>query len=110
MRYNKPVYFQMRKKGEYNLETGNYDGDYTEEVLQFASIMDTRTETIQAVYGKFKQGSQTVILRNPFLDDFENIRIGKKIYGVDYSRKRKTFVVSEKAGGDHNASTVSRLR
>ena len=110
MRYNKPVYFQMRKKGDYNPETGNYDGDYVEEVLQYASIMDTRTETIKAVYGKLKQGSQTVILRHPFLDKFETIRIGQKIYGVDYSRYQKTFIVSEKAGGDSNGSHVPRLR
>lgn len=98
MRYNKEVYFQKLEKGKYNPDTGNYEDDYIKETLQFASIMDTRTENQTMLYGKPKEGSFTIHLKNPYLSDYDFIRIGAKSYQVDYSRKGRVFIISETGG------------
>lgn len=99
MRYNKPVYFQKLVKGKYNSDTGNYENDYIDETLQFSSIMDTKTENQKMLYGKPKQGSYTISLHNPYLSDYDSIRIKNRSYQVDYARNNKIFMVSEMAGG-----------
>lgn len=110
MRFNKEVYFQKIKPGEYNPETGNYEGDYTEDVLRFASIMDTKTETMKMVYGKIHQGSLTIILQSPMRKDFDQILYKGKVYQADYVRNQRTFIVSEKQGGGSRGYHTQRAR
>ena len=53
---------------------------------------------MQVIYGMIKQGSLTIQLQNHYDCPFDQIRIGNKIYKVDYSRKlrtKQTFIVSE---------------
>lgn len=98
MRYDTPIYFQRIKSGEYDVKTGDYADDTVVETLRYASVMDTRTETIRFVYGEIRQGSLTVHIQNHYLDTFDRIRIGSKVYSVDYRRRlrvKESFVVSE---------------
>lgn len=98
MRYDTKVYFQRITVGEYDAETGNYAEDAVAETPRFASVMDTRTETMRLVYGEIRQGSVTVHIQNRYSDPFDRIRIGEKQYAVDYRRRlrtKETFVLSE---------------
>lgn len=98
MRYDTPIYFQRIKSGEYDVKTGDYADDTVVETLRYASVMDTRTETMRFVYGEIRQGSLTVHIQNHYPDTFDRIRIGSKVYSVDYRRRprvKESFVVSE---------------
>lgn len=98
MRYDTPIYFQTVKEGEYDPNTGNYAEDTVTEDEVFASVTNSTTATLNLVYGEIKQGSYTVRLQNIYRKPFDRIRIGEKLYRVDFSRKLKLkhiFVVSE---------------
>ena len=99
MRFDTPIYFQtVIEEGKYNEETGNYAEDTVTEDKVFASVTDSKAETLKLVYGTIKQGSYTVRLQNIYSKPFDRIRIGEKLYRVDFSRKLKlkhTFVISE---------------
>ncbi len=98
MRFDTPIYFQTVKKGEYDPETGNYAEDTVTEDEVFASVTDSRAETLNLVYGSIKQGCFTVRLQNIYRKHFDRIRIGEKLYRVDFSRKlrlKHIFVISE---------------
>ena len=95
MRYDTPIFFQRIEHGEYNANTGNYDDDAIVEVKCWASVTDLGVDTLKLVYGDIKQGGLTVRLQRPYTQPFNNIRIGDKVYHADFSRKGKTFVVSE---------------
>ena len=98
MRYDTPVYFQKITPGEYDANTGNYAGDIVEETLRHASVMNTGEERLKLVYDGPKQGSLTIQLQTHYTEPFDRIRVGEKVYNVDFSRKlrmKHTFVVSE---------------
>ena len=98
MRYDTPVYFQRITPGEYDPKTGNYDDDAVKETLRYASVMNTGEERLKLVYDGPKQGSLTIQFQTHYTEPFDRIRVGKKIYRVDYSRELRTkhvFVVSE---------------
>lgn len=98
MRYDKQVYFQRITPGEYDPGTGNYADDIVEETLRYASVMNTGEDTLRLVYDGPKQGSLTIQIQNHYTDPFDRIRVGEKVYSVDYSRELRTkhvFVVSE---------------
>lgn len=98
MRYDTPIFFQSVTQGEYDSSTGNYKPDTAEEEQRWASVTDSRAETVKMLYGEIKQGCLTVRLQNIYRKPFDKIRIGDKLYRVDFSRKlrtKHTFVVSE---------------
>lgn len=98
MRYDTPVYFQRITPGEYDPDTGNYADDIVEETLRYASVMNTGEETLRLVYDGPKQGSLTIQIQNHYEEPFDRIRVGEKVYSVDFSRSlrtKHTFVVSE---------------
>ena len=98
MRFDTPIYFQRVTKGEYNPDTGNYAEDSVTEDCIHADATESRTETLKLVYGEIRQGCYTVRLQNIYRKPFDRIRIGDKLYRVDFSRKLRTkqiFVVSE---------------
>lgn len=98
MRYDTPVFFRKITPGEYDSDTGNYGDDIAEETLRYASVMDTGTELLKLVYDGPKQGSLTIQIQNHYTEPFDRIRVGEKVYNVDFSRKlrmKHTFVVSE---------------
>lgn len=98
MRYDTPVYFQRITSGEYDPKTGNYDEDTVEETQRYASIMDTGAVMLKLVYDGPKQGSLIIQLQNHYEEPFDRIRVGNKLYAVDFSRPlrvKHTFVVSE---------------
>lgn len=98
MRYDQPVYFQTNTPGAYDPSTGNYGDPGVQEIKKYASVMDTGTETMRIIYGEIRQGVLTIQLQNHYNEAFDQIRVGRRIYGVDYSRKLKTkhvFVISE---------------
>ena len=100
MRFDTPVYFQKLIKGELDPETGDYLNDDIEEIKRFASVTDSGTKTLQLVYGNLKEGSKVVRLQRRYEEPFDTIRIGGKVYTVDFSRSpsRHAFVVSEVQG------------
>lgn len=98
MRYDVPIYFQRIASGAYDPSTGDYGNDTVVETLRYASVMDTRTETMRLIYGEVRQGSRIIHLQNHYTEPFDRIRIGEKVYAVDLRRKlrvKETFVVSE---------------
>lgn len=98
MRYDTLIYFQRITPGEYNPNTGNYADDAVEETPRYASVMNTGEDTLRLVYDGPKQGSLTIQLQNHYTEPFDRIRVGEKVYSVDFSRSlrlKHTFVVSE---------------
>lgn len=98
MRYDVPIYFQKNEEAEYDQNTGDYKETSVKENLRYASVMDTTTQMIQFVYGRIKQGSLTIHLQTHYDYPFDQIRIGQKVYKVDYSRRlrnKQTYIVSE---------------
>ncbi|WP_415928904.1 hypothetical protein [Zhenpiania hominis] len=98
MRYDTPVYFQKVTPGEYDPDTGNYGDDTVKETLRYASVMNTGEEKLRLVYDGPKQGSLTVQIQKHYEEPFDRIRVGKKLYRVDFSRKlrtKHTLIVSE---------------
>ena len=97
MRYDTPIYFVKEKQGAY-LADGNYLEEAPEEVLAYADVTDSSTQTMQLVYGCIKQGSKTVRINTHHNSPFNFIKIGNKRYKVDSSRKLRhiqTFIISE---------------
>lgn len=98
MRYDTPVYFQKVTPGEYDPKTGNYADDTVVETMRYASVMNTGEEQLKLVYDGPKQGSLTIQLQAHYTEPFDRIRVGEKVYGVDFSRElrvKHVFVVSE---------------
>lgn len=98
MRFDTPVFFLSSKKGEYDPDTGNYKPDTVEETMCWASVTETRVDTLNLIYGEIKQACYTVRLQNTYGKPVYRIRIGDKLYKVDYRRRLRTkdiFVVSE---------------
>lgn len=98
MRYDTPIFFQRITKGKYEPNTGNYEPDTIVEDERMASVSSCSVETLKIVYGDLKQGALTIHLQNHYNKPFDEIRIGKKIYDVDYQKKlrvKHTFVVHE---------------
>jgi len=98
MRYDKSIYFRKNGTETYNPTTGNYDCGEPLDMECMASVMDTKEETMHLIYGQIKQGSLTVQLQNHYNDSFDLIRIGEKLYSVDYKRNlrvKQIFLISE---------------
>lgn len=95
MRYDTPIYLQTVTPGEYNENTGDYSNDIVIEVKKYADVTDSGVETLKLIYGELKQGSLTIRLQQPYTQPFNRIRIGDKLYNVDFARRQKVFVVSE---------------
>lgn len=98
MRFDTPVFFQSVEQGKYNSSTGDYEPATVTEDKCWACVTDAKTETIKMVYGEIKQGCLTVRLQNTYRKPFDRIKIGDKLYRVDFSRILRTkqiFVVSE---------------
>lgn len=95
MRYDMPIYFQRRMPGAYDPNTGNYAEDRVVEDKRRGAVTDSGIETVKMVYDGIKQGAKTIRLQRSYAQSFDSIRIGDKVYRVDFSRCRKTFVVSE---------------
>lgn len=95
MRYDKPIFFQRTKPGEYDANSGNYGEDITTKDKRFASVTDTGEETLKLIYDTLKQGSLTIRLQRPYTKPFDTIQVDEKTYRVDFSRRKKVFVVSE---------------
>lgn len=98
MRYDTPVFFQRIKEGAYDPSSGDYGEDIVVEDKRYADVTDSGIETLKLVYGEVRQGSKTIRLQTHYPKTFSRIRIGQKLYGVDFSRKlrmKQIFVVSE---------------
>lgn len=98
MRYDTAVYFETVTEGEYNEETGDYAEDKVTEVEKYASVNYTGIETLKIVFGDIRQGNVTIKLPRPYKKPFDRIRIGGKLYSVDYEnplRNKTVFVASE---------------
>lgn len=98
MRFDTLIFFQKIVRGEYDPATGNYKEDTIAETKCYANVTDAGVETLNLIYGGLKQGVYVVRLQNHYNKSFNRIRIGQKVYRVDFSRKlrsKQVFVVSE---------------
>lgn len=98
MRYDRQIYFVIERQPSYDADTGDYDRTETAKEARMASIMDTKEQTMQLVYGGLKQGSLTIHLQNHYNAPFDRIVFGGRRYRVDASRKlrvKHVFIVSE---------------
>lgn len=110
MRYDIPIFFQKIEPGEYNPDTGTYGDDILTEEKRYADVTDTGEDTLRLVYGDMRQGSKTIRLQTYYKKQFSRIRIGEKLYAVDFSRSfrvKQVFVVSETVGGGQQKASVS---
>ena len=94
MRYDTPIFFQRVKVGEYDPKTGNYGADELTEEKRYASVTDATTAQLTLVYGGIKQGALVIRLQRGYKIPFDRIRVGDKLYKVDFARYLKTFIVS----------------
>lgn len=98
MRYDTPVYFRLETEGKYNEETGDYEDGTVTEKRVWASVSNTNEDMQKIIYGALKQGSITMHIQNRYKGTFSNIRIGDKLYAVDYRKRlrvREVYVLSE---------------
>jgi len=98
MRYDTPIYFQIDQKPTYDEETGDYKQLEPDEVRVQAAVMDTSEEKLKLYYGVIPQGTKTIHIQNHFDILFNHIRIGDKVYDVDFERRlrtKHTFIVHE---------------
>lgn len=98
MRYDTPVFFQRIRPGGYDPDSGNYGEDIATEEKRYADVTDTGEDTMRLVYGEIRQESKTIRLQTHYKEPFSRIRIGEKLYVVDFSRSfrvKQVFVVSE---------------
>ena len=98
MRYDKVIFFQKVKVGEYNKNSGDYDEPIIEETKRYANITNSGVETLKLIYGELKQGTLTIRILGEHKGLFDFIRIGNKRYKVDFSRalrRNQAFIVSE---------------
>lgn len=98
MRFDIPIFFQQVTRGDYDSTTGNYGEDTIDETKKYARVTNASVETLNLIYGELKQDSYVVRLQNHYDEPFSYIRIGRRRYRVDYSRKQKVkhiFVISE---------------
>lgn len=98
MRFDREIFFVRVTPGGYDPDTGDYADDTETLTRRMAAVQDTKTETLQLVYGSLKQGNYTVVLQNHYPDPFDLIQIGNGRYRVDYRRRlrqKDTFIVSE---------------
>lgn len=97
MRFDTPIFFMLVNVGELDPATGDYAKTIEESEPILADVTDTGTETINIIYGAFRQGVKTIRLQNHYNRPFDKIRIGEAVYRVDFERKlrhKHTFVVS----------------
>jgi hypothetical protein len=97
MRFDTPIYFQFVNVGEIDPATGDYSKTVEESEPILADVTDAGTDTINLIYGAFKQGVKTIRLQNRCEKTFDRIRIGEAVYRVDFERKlrhKHTFVAS----------------
>ena len=98
MRYDTPVYFQKIIPGDYEASTGNYKEDVVNEEKMYADVTDAGTDTLNLIYGEIRLGVRVIRLQRQYKKTFNRIRIGARIYRVDFSRNlraKQVFVVSE---------------
>lgn len=98
MRYDTPIYFQNVTQGAYNANTGDYSDESIVETKCFAAVSSCSVETLKLVYGDLKQGALRLQLQNHYTNSFNRVRIGNKLYSVDYEKKLRTkqvLIVSE---------------
>lgn len=90
MRFDTAVYFQTVTQGEYNAETGDYSPDTVTEVKEYADVTSAGIDTLKLIYGDIKQGGMVVRLQQPYTAPFDRLRIGSKLYTIDFSRQLRT--------------------
>ena len=100
MRFDTPIYFVRNAEMVYDTTTGDYVTGATgaNEDMRFADITDTGVNALQLVYGELRQGSKTIRIQDSYTQPFDQIRIGTKLYKVDFTRtlrSKQTFIVSE---------------
>lgn len=98
MRCDTPVFFRALTPGEYDYSTGNYGPDTVTETLRYAAVADAKEETVRLIYGELRQGALVVKLQSHYDAEFDDMRIGNKVYHVDYSRRlehKHIFYVTE---------------
>ena len=98
MRFDTPIYFQRISDGEYDPESGNYGGTSVSEQKRRASVTSTGRETLNLIYGEIRQDSLTIRTQTAYTEPFDRIRVGEKVYRVDFCRPLRTkctYIVSE---------------
>lgn len=98
MRYDTEIYLQTITPGAYDPVTGDYADDTVEETEKYATVMDTRTETLRLLFGEIRQGCLTVSIQGHLSERPSRIRIGSKVYSVEWSRRlrhKEAFVIQE---------------
>ena len=98
MRYETPIYFQSFGSSVYDDTTGNYVTTDPTETMRRASVIDTRADMLVLIYGALRQGTLTIQLQTHYNGAFDRIRVGDRLFKVDFERRLPTkhiFLVSE---------------
>ena len=97
MRFDKAVFFQTIKEGEFDPVSGNYEESTVAEEKRFASVTAADATSLRLEFGSLVQGSHVVRVQGKG-PDREYIRIGSTRYHVTFRRSFRLvdcYVVSE---------------
>lgn len=98
MRYDTPIYFEKLSPGVYDETVGDYGDPVVVSAKRLASVVNTSEKQMLLIYGGIRQGSKTISLLNAYVEVFDRIRVGTKLYTVDRRislRTKQAFVCSE---------------
>lgn len=98
MRYDTPIYFEKLSPGVYDETVGDYGDPVVMSAKRLASVVNTSEKQMLLIYGGIRQGSKTISLLNAYVEVFDRIRVGTKLYTVDRRislRTKQAFVCSE---------------
>ena len=98
MRYDTPIYFEKLSPGVYDETVGDYGDPVVVSAKRLASVVNTSEKQMLLIYGGSRQGSKTISLLNAYVEVFDRIRVGTKLYTVDRRislRTKQAFVCSE---------------
>ena len=98
MRYDTPIYFEKLSPGVYDETVGDYGEPVVVSTKRLASVVNTSEKQMLLIYGGIREGSKTISLLNAYVEVFDRIRVGTKLYTVDRRislRTKQAFVCSE---------------
>lgn len=102
MRFDTTIAFLRLTPGEYNEETGDYEGDGYRREKKKAQVYDASSVTQRHEYGEYKQGDLIATIHGHLGYTPDAVEIRGRRYGIEMTRKLRrcqTFHLTEKQGG-----------
>lgn len=98
MRFDTKIAFLKLIPGEYNEETGNYEGDKYKCDARMAQVYDASSVTLRRDYGEYRQGDLIATIHGHLCYTPDAVSVRGKRYSVEntrYLRRCQTFHLTE---------------